>query len=229
MIGARRNAAPAQGFTLLEALVTLALVGIVFTILSTVTAQWLPHWRAGFARTQRSELLGLALDRIVADFAAAEFVTANGQTNKPLFEGSRTSATLVRTAIGPNAEAGLEIVRFSSLSDDRGLMRARAPFRPIGAGADAFEFSDEIALISESLKISFAFAGRDRTWRETWRDSQLLPTAVRVSVHDGATNALLAVSTATLLHVTSPAECVRGNSALGCVQQLERTNGGGQR
>ncbi len=228
-IRARRIAAQAQGFTLLEALVAVALIGFICTILATVTAQWLPNWKKGFARVQRNELLGLALDRAAADFAAAEFVTPNGQTNKVLFEGSRTSATFVRAAIGPNADAGLEIVRFSARDDDLGLARARAPFRPIGtASADAFEFSDEIALIRDPLKISFSFAGRDRTWRETWRDSQQLPTAVRLTLRDGASDEILAVSTATLLHVTGPAECVRANSAFGCIQQLERADGGRQ-
>ncbi len=226
---ARRFASDAHGFTLLEALVAVALMGLIMTILAIVTAQWLPNWKAGFGRAQRVELLGLGLDRIVADLAAAEFVSLNGGTSKPLFEGSPTSATFVRSAIGPNGSDGLEIVRLSESADDHALVRARAPFKPIAAGgASAFEFSDEIALIRVPFRVSFAFAGRDRTWRETWGDAKLLPAAIRVTVRNGATDEILAISTATLVHATAPAECVRANSAMGCVEQLERSNGPAQ-
>src|SRR5207237_2998473 len=60
------------GFTLLEALVAVALMGVLLATLATVTAQWMPRWKAGFDRVERADLLGLGLDRIVADLAAAE-------------------------------------------------------------------------------------------------------------------------------------------------------------
>jgi general secretion pathway protein J len=41
-----------------------------------------------FARVQRSELLALGLERIVADLAAAEFTPPHGLTKDPLFEGA---------------------------------------------------------------------------------------------------------------------------------------------
>ena len=64
------------GFTLVEALLATALMGAILAAIATVTAQWLPNWNRGFERVQRVELLALGLERIVADLAAAEFVTA---------------------------------------------------------------------------------------------------------------------------------------------------------
>jgi len=218
----RLFASDARGFTLFEALVAVALMGLILTILATVTAQWLPSWKAGFGRVQRTELLGLGLDRIVADLAAAEFVSPSGDGKRPLFEGSPSSAIFVRSAIGPNRSGGLEIVRLADSPDDHGLVRARAPFTPIAAGAGEFEFSDAITLLRDPFRVSFAFAGRDRTWRDTWSNAALLPNAVRVTVRNGATDQILAVSTATLLHVSAPTECVTVNSAAGCIQTLER-------
>lgn len=223
---ARRIVSETHGFTLFEALVAVALMGLIFTVLATVTAQWLPNWKAGFARTQRAELLGLGLDRIVADLAAAEFVSPSSGAAKPLFDGSPASATFVRTAIGPNGSAGLEIVRLAESAEDHGLVRSRSPFTLFAAGdADAgeFEFSDAILLVRDPFRISFAFAGRDRTWRETWRNAAQLPAAVRITVRNGATDEILAVSTATLLHISAPAACAHVNSAVGCIQQLERS------
>jgi general secretion pathway protein J len=63
-----------RGFTLIETIVALALTGLVLSALASITAQWLPSWNRGLDRIQRSELMGIALQRIGADLAAAEYV-----------------------------------------------------------------------------------------------------------------------------------------------------------
>src|ERR1700674_6036610 len=90
------------GFTLIETLVALALTGLVLSALANITSQWLPNWNRGVDRIQRSESIGLALQRIVADLAAAEYVPANRERRQPLFDGSELSVMFVRTALGPN-------------------------------------------------------------------------------------------------------------------------------
>jgi general secretion pathway protein J len=201
------------GFTLLEALVAVALMGVLLAILSMVTAQWMPGWKAGFDRVQRDDLLGLGLDRIAADVAAAEFVSPGGANAQPLFDGTPSSVTFVRSAIGPNASAGLEIVRLAETDDERGLVlvRKRAPFTPAVTAqvidSDDFEFTNPIVLVRPPFQVSFAFAGRDRVWQETWHDPAQLPNAVRVTVRNAVTDQILPVSTAALLNVNAPAEC----------------------
>ncbi|MGH6813564.1 MAG: PulJ/GspJ family protein [Methylocella sp.] len=214
-ISARRRVSGEGGFTLLEALVAIALMGFLLATLATVTAQWMPGWKAGFDRVQRADLLGLGLDRIVADLAAAEFVSPGGENPRPLFEGTPSSVTFVRSAIGPNASAGLEIVRLAETDDARGLVlvRDRVPFVPVTAEAldtGELEFTNPIVLVRPPFHVSFAFAGRDRIWQETWHDVMQLPNAVRVTVRDAVTDQILPASTATLLNVNAPAECVRG-------------------
>jgi general secretion pathway protein J len=204
-----------SGFTLLEALVAVALMGALLATLSTVTAQWMPGWKAGFDRVQGADLLGLGLDRIAADLAAAEFVSLAGENARPLFDGTASSVTFVRSAIGPNASAGLEIVRLAETDDARGrvLVRDRVAFVPVTAEAlDAgeLEFTNPIVLVRPPFHVSFAFAGPDRIWQETWQDAIQLPNAVRVTVRNAVTDQILPVSTATLLNVNAPAECVRG-------------------
>ncbi len=71
-------------------------MGMILAALATVTAQWLPNWNRGFVRVQRTELLAIAIERLAADFAAAEFVSPNRKTDHPLFEGTELSATFVR-------------------------------------------------------------------------------------------------------------------------------------
>src|SRR5471032_758800 len=97
-----RNNRTIAGFTLLEALVATALMGVILAALASITAQWLPNWNRGIARAQRSELVSIALNRLVADLEASEFISPNRDTKAPLFDGSELSVTLVRSALGPN-------------------------------------------------------------------------------------------------------------------------------
>src|ERR1700760_4348625 len=121
------------GFTLIESLVALALTGLVLSALASITAQWLPNWNRGLDRIQRSEMIGITLQRIADDLAASQYVPVGGGETKPLFAGSERSVMFVRTALGPNAGPGLDVVRLSETSDQGGLatVRARMSFRPM--------------------------------------------------------------------------------------------------
>jgi general secretion pathway protein J len=217
----RRARRASAGFTLIETLIATALMVAILAALGTVTAQWLPNWNRGFARVQRTELLSLGLERVVADLAAAEYVPAHYATKHPLFEGRELAVTFVRTAIGPNSRPGLEIVRIGEAADARGLalLRTQMPFAPVdpNVGVDLRKLGDPVVLVRAPFRLSFAYAGSDRAWKPTWIDAAELPTAVRVTVRNAATGRTLSVSTAALVHVTASAECVRAKSARNCV------------
>src|SRR6201999_776881 len=86
------------GFTLIESLVALALMGLVLSALANITAQWLPNWNRGLDRIQRSEMIGITLQRIADDLAASQYVPIGGGETKPLFAGTERSGIFVRTA-----------------------------------------------------------------------------------------------------------------------------------
>ena len=156
------------GFTLIETLIATALMVAIMAALATVTAQWLPNWNRGFVRVQRTELLSLGIERVVADLAAAEYVPANYATKRPLFEGRELAVTFVRTAIGPNSPPGLEIVRINEAADVRGLalLRTQMPFAPVdpNTGIDPRRFGDPVVLVRAPYRVSFSYAGDDRAW-----------------------------------------------------------------
>jgi general secretion pathway protein J len=212
------------GFTLIEVLMATALMGAILAALATVTAQWLPNWNRGFARVQRSEHLGLGLERLVADLAAAEFVTIGRGTLEPLFDGGQLSVTFVRSALGPNTRSGLEIVRMAEVGSDRGpvLVRTKATFVPVVEGVNdrmAPNFADPVVLVRAPFRVSFSYAGADRVWKNTWRGVPVLPRAVRVTVRDATTEQTLAASTATLVHAEIPVDCLSSESIQDCLAQ----------
>jgi general secretion pathway protein J len=199
-----------RGFTLIETLAALALTGLVLSALATLTAQWLPNWSRGFDRVQQTEWIGISMQRIAADLAAAEFVPANRASKKPLFEGTALAVTFVRTALGPNDGVGIDVVRLSETTDQGRLVtvRSRAPFAPLPLGVSLTEqmhVSNPVVLLRSPLRISFAYAGPDRVFHDEWRDMDALPTAIMLTVRDAASERVLSVSTVAPVHVNAPA------------------------
>ena len=209
------------GFTLIEMLIATMLMVFILVALATVTAQWLPNWNRGMARIERDERLAFALNRVVADLSVAEFVPANTKTKAAYFDGDELAVSFVRTAIGPNAPPGLEVVHFQEVGDIGGpaLVREHAPFVPMDAGAQV-QFADPTVLIRSPFRVTFAYAGADENWQPLWRGVALLPAHIRVTVRDGITQQRLAISTATLVHVDTPAECAKAQNPNQCITQL---------
>jgi general secretion pathway protein J len=219
-----RNNRTIAGFTLLEALVATALMGMILAALATITAQWLPNWNRGMVRVQRNELVALGLDRLAGDLAAAEFISGSRETRKPFLDGASRSITFVRTALGPNAGPGLEIVRIAEVNSTEGpiLVRTRAPFVPLNNDRVEPIFTDPVILLRAPYQLSFSYAGADRNWRKEWRQQVQLPKAIKLTVRDNATQRILSISTATLIHRELPAECIAAKSLDECLTSLLR-------
>jgi general secretion pathway protein J len=196
-------------------------MGVIMAALATITGQWLPSWDRGVVRLQRVEALAVGLDRLVADLAAAEFVSAGAGNDRPIFDGGELSVAFVRTTLRPSAVTGLEIVRIAETSDERGpvLVRSTAPFLPNmvdAGGTDALLFSNPVVVIRAPYRVAFSYAGPDRVWRDAWHEGARLPRAVRVRLRDLATSTTLAVSTSTLIHAELPARCTWAKTIAEC-------------
>jgi general secretion pathway protein J len=194
------------GFTLFEALVALALTGLIFSALAQITGQWLPSWNRGLFRVQRNEKLAIVLDRLVADLSAAEYVSGSRSNRAPLFEGTETGVTFVRSALGPNTRPGLEIVRIAETTDsgEPVLVRTRAPFVPMAVGdpsVDQVPFADPVVLLRAPFRVIFSYTAGDGKWSATWRGEGILPSAVRVSLDEADGDRAPVIATAAAIHV----------------------------
>jgi len=196
------------GFTLIEALVALALTGLVLSALANLTAQWLPNWNRGLDRIQRSEMVGITLQRLADDLADALPVPASASDMGPFFSGSEQSITFVRTALGPNAGPELDVVHLGETTDKAGLatVRSRTQFRPMPPNASAsnqFHFREPVVLLRAPYRLTFAYAGDDdEEWQSSWRDPAKLPSRIKLTVRDSSNGR--AISTVTSIHVQSP-------------------------
>jgi general secretion pathway protein J len=200
------------GFTLLETLISILLMGIILAALGTITTHWLRSWNGGFERLQRVQLLSAGLDQLTDDLSEALFVSVVPGNSSPLFDGDDTSVTFVRTILAPNSGDGLQVVRIAQSSDDAGptLVRSTAPLaggtREV-AGAEALVFVNPVVVMRSPYRVSFSYAGPDRLWRDRWQNQLMLPRAIRIQVRDDATSTLLTSTTSTLVYTELPASC----------------------
>jgi general secretion pathway protein J len=212
----RVGPSPRAGFTLIETLAAMALMGLILSALATITAQWLPNWNRGFARIQRSESVSIALERMSSDIGASEFIRASADAKSVLFDGNELDVTFVRSAIGPNARPGLEVVRLAETVDSDGFVLTRTHAAFVPGMISALNFADPVVLLRAPYRVSFSYAGPDRNWKDTWRDAQGLPAAVLMTVRDAATQQATAVSRIAAIHITAPADSLCANLEGGC-------------
>jgi general secretion pathway protein J len=205
-----------SGFTLIETLAALALVGLIFSALAQITSQWLPSWNRSFANIQRSESISIALERMSADIGAAQFVRPDRSSKRVLFDGAELSVTFVRSSLGPNSRPGLDVVRIAESTDERGfvLTRSQTRFTP-GVAASQRTFGDPVVLLRSPYRLTFSYAGDTGAgWNTSWRDEGSLPRAVLMTVRDAATDRLLGVSRVAVVHVNASADSTCGDNCV---------------
>jgi general secretion pathway protein J len=210
----RKNA----GFTLMEALLGILLLGIILGSLATVTGQWIPNWNRGMAGLQRVERISVSMQRMVSDISSAEAVPAEADTKTALFEGTQHAVTFVRSAIGLNAKPGLEIVRLSESLDDGGLamIRQHAAFSPMSPDTRV-RFTDTVVLIKAPYRVYFSYAGPDEVWQQDWSSQPQLPRRIRISIRDASTGRSASFSEAGIVRVNASAECARADNPEECL------------
>ncbi|CAL75197.1 putative General secretion pathway protein J [Bradyrhizobium sp. ORS 278] len=208
-----------SGFTLIEALAAMVLMGLLVSALALLTAQWLPNWDRGLHRIQRSESVSVALDRISADIAASEFIRADAQSKSVLFDGSETSVTFVRISLGAKSGRGLDLVRIAETGsgDSAVITRKRAAFAP--GRSSGPDLGDPVVLLQAPYRVSFAFAGADRDWTPSWHDAERLPSAVRVTLRNAADAKAPAISRIVAIRVSAPADSVCSPADRTCDRQ----------
>jgi len=62
-----------------------------------------------------------------------------------------------------------------------------------------------VVLLRPPFRLSFAYAGTDRVFRDSWHDADKLPAAIMLTVRDARSERVLSVSTVTPVHVDAPA------------------------
>lgn len=216
------------GFSLIETLAALFLMGLILSALARLTSQWMPGWDRAFGRIQRSESVGIALERMGADIGTAEFMRPNRDTRSIFFEGTEDTVTFVRTALGPNVSPGLDVVRIAETKSGDGAVLIRSHARFVPGPTENLVFSDPVVLLRSPFAASFSFAGGDRVWKSVWHQPEALPQTVMITMRNAATGEPIGLSRVVPLHISVSAEmtCSQVDHGCGDNQQQEQQRNG---
>jgi prepilin-type N-terminal cleavage/methylation domain-containing protein len=219
-----------EGFTLIEVLAAFAIASVIIMATATLIRDVAFHFDRGTRGVSDAERLMLAVERLSADFGSARFVFRSTEAGIAVaFTGEQAGddkpAKIVfvgdaRVASGP---PGAEIVMLTVERDGdvMRLVRRRAAWRGPQMRFEDVVPQDPVVLIEGKLDIAFLFARvtpeRTLTWYSSWAGEWMLPSFVRLILHDHATGRDLLGEADFAIRANAPAGCGRPNAAVACL------------
>lgn len=182
------------GFTLLELLIGLALLGLILTLLFSGFRLASRTWDTAETRLERSmnEQMARALvRRLLTQMQPVLWTKSPNRAIAFLGEPERLVAI---APLGGALGGGLHTVEFSVASDGTaGLASVRLLFRHLAIAHDAEHFGADIAqakvhvILDGLVAVRFAYFGAEQSgapprWHEVWTNPEELPHLVRLSL-----------------------------------------------
>lgn len=215
------------GFTLLELLVALALLGLLATMSLGGVRLGARTWETV---TERSEMTGRTL--MVRSFLLRELAQAMpvmvpgpGDSERLAYDGESDSLTFVAPLAPHFGLGGAQRLRLAIVDGDEGagggkrLVLLRRPFHPDDEFNADDEERDEAHLLLDGIAdaaFSYRAAGEDSGWSDTWQERREAPGIVRLEISfresvAGDWPALLAAR-----RITADANCLIPMGAVPC-------------
>ena len=181
-----------RGFTLLEALVAMILLGLMMAVM-TGSIRFAGQSRD--AATVRID--GLDTMRIAQDFLRQTITQAHQKrwlkvVGRPfVFRGEREELFLAAPLNARVGVGGLFLMRFALADSDRGkgkkLVMARQFPEPDMQEMPDFAGAESTVLAENIAELEFAYLGREDdnsepTWSDDWKEPARMPEAVRVRI-----------------------------------------------
>jgi len=170
------------GFTLVELLVTLALLSLmlVYSVSAFSILRDLDRVSDDAAAQQEVEAAWRYMRDVLTDVRVRHEQNGSGQP-RLLFRGDADQIQLVAASNGDRETGGLYVVRFL-VSDERQLISERALLQ-----REAGDMQNTVALLNDVTSVRFAFAanpapGAEFEFEDDWTVANELPVAIRMSV-----------------------------------------------
>ena len=188
----RFHRAAQRGFTLLETIVALTLLGLMLAVLSGSIRF------AGKSRdAAASKIDSIDNMRIAQDFLRQTLAQAHPKrwlkvVGRPyVFRGERDELAMAAPLTARVGVGGLFLLKLSLVDAGAGkgknLVMARAFPEPDAQEMPEFSSAETTVLAENLAEIEFAYLGRDDaasdpTWRDDWKEGARMPEAVRVRI-----------------------------------------------
>lgn len=199
------------GFTLLEAVVSLAIAAAILSGIAMVAAQALRNWDRGSGTIAAMEMLTSGLARLGTDLSLALPVRPPGSENsKILFQGEETKLMFVAATGFGAGNRGVELLTVEVVPDGEGnaLVRKRGPIASLGT-----QQTDPVVLIRGRATPRFAYRDEAGVRTTVWAGKSTLPASVEVEIIGASGMPIFPVPTVFPLPSRVSAECLDSEEA----------------
>jgi general secretion pathway protein J len=168
------------GFGLLEAILALAIAGLVLAVITEIAGRTLRSWNAGLGTVAAIERTELGLARLAADLAAlVPMHLATAEDEAVLFTGDERGMSF--TALTPidRTTDGLAVIEIGiETTGDGGVL-----VRRLRRGRDAgLRDGDRVVLISGRVDLAFSYRDRTGQRHTRWTGPGEVPSGVMVTL-----------------------------------------------
>lgn len=179
------------GFTLVEVLVGLTLLGFVLVMIFSALYSTSRSWTAGDRQAQANDDFRLILSFVRREFnETVPIFYRNGNSNHVIFRGDRKSVDFVSRLPAHRGGAGLYLVSLGVDRDDKGKGALIFHYQPLNPDITLYqkgEGSKSQLLIKDVSAINLAYYGREKpddepAWHDNWQDKDRLPTLIRLGI-----------------------------------------------
>lgn len=187
----------ANGFTLMEILVAMTILGIALGVIFGALRLGIRSWEKGNQSAEASQRQRIALDLISQDIKSAFFAELSEAV---VFVGGEDELRLFTTTKGINPNyniAGPRPVSYYVKEEEGLYLKEGYPWAT--TAEDAFQQGEELLLDPEVTSVRFRYYGGDAQgespWAEVWdsKEKKKLPVAVEITVSYGGANGERAV------------------------------------
>jgi general secretion pathway protein J len=184
-----------RGFTLLELLVALALLGLISALLYGSLSLSANSWDRGEAKAQQVGDMRLAEEMLRQTLAAQHPLRLHKVVDQPLYFAGTGDSLAFAAALPGRAGGGMYYFRVAvTPAGDRSQLTLARVIPDYSATAPPdFKDAEGSVLADNVAEVKFGYFGRDPdvtdgtdpTWRDHWDDPQVLPQLIRIDVKPG--------------------------------------------
>ncbi len=182
----------AFGFTLLELLIALALLGLISALLYGSLSLSANSWERGEAKVEQVTDMRLTEEMLRQMLSAQHPLRFHKVVDQPMYFAGGTDSLSFAAALPSRAGGGMYYFRLAvAPAGDRSRLTLARVIPDYAANVlPDFQGADSSVLAEDIAEVRFGYFGRDPdasdasepTWRDRWDDPQILPQLIRIDV-----------------------------------------------
>lgn len=181
-----------QGFTLLELIIAMMLLALISSLLYGTLSLSARSWDSGEAKAAQASDMRVAENFLRQSLTAQHPLRLHKALEQPLYFKGASDSLAYASVLPGRAGGGIYYFRLAvtRVGDTAKLTLARLVPEAAATTLPGFDGAEFSVLADNISEVRFSYFGRDPdsnlamtpTWRDDWRDPNLLPLIIRIDV-----------------------------------------------